>query len=417
MLWTKEAKDTIWLIGLQGVNYLVPLFVWPYLMVALGAEQFGVYSFGIALAQYLMMLVDFGFNLTASKQIALAQGDELETNRIFSATMTAKLLLLCLSGIIVAIVSVIPAYTVYRNIVWITWLMVVGNAFSMFWLFQGLGKIKLISIVNTAMKLLILPLVFVFVKTPADANIAAWIQAAVFVGSGIVIVWLTKKLSLAQVVPIQWKDIKEQLKSSFSIFLSSAATSTYTALFVVILAYMVSADEVGRYSAAEKIMRSICYLIWMPISQAYFPRASKLGKENPIEGKRLMRHLTLFIIVALGFAGIAIAIAAEPLVNLLGKDYTGIGTIAAILSVVPVLIGIGGIQGQMGLIAMGGEREKKAFRNVYLMAGVIALVSVCILSYIWGAIGAAIALVLAEGFVCVSMCIIEQRRWRTIWHS
>lgn len=417
MLCTKEAKDTIWLIGLQGVNYLVPLFVWPYLMVALGAEQFGVYSFGIALAQYLMMLVDFGFNLTASKQIALAQGDELETNRIFSATMTAKLLLLCLSGIIVAIVSVIPAYTVYRNIVWITWLMVVGNAFSMFWLFQGLGKIKLISIVNTAMKLLILPLVFVFVKTPADANIAAWIQAAVFVGSGIVIVWLTKKLSLAQVVPIQWKDIKEQLKSSFSIFLSSAATSTYTALFVVILAYMVSADEVGRYSAAEKIMRSICYLIWMPISQAYFPRASKLGKENPIEGKRLMRHLTLFIIVALGFAGIAIAIAAEPLVNLLGKDYTGIGTIAAILSVVPVLIGIGGIQGQMGLIAMGGEREKKAFRNVYLMAGVIALVSVCILSYIWGAVGAAIALVLAEGFVCVSMCIIEQRRWRTIWHS
>lgn len=417
MLWTKEAKDTIWLIGLQGVNYLVPLFVWPYLMVALGAEQFGVYSFGIALAQYLMMLVDFGFNLTASKQIALAQGDGLETNRIFSATMTAKLLLLCLSGIIVAIVSVIPAYTVYRNIVWITWLMVVGNAFSMFWLFQGLGKIKLISIVNTAMKLLILPLVFVFVKTPADANIAAWIQAAVFVGSGIVIVWLTKKLSLAQVVPIQWKDIKEQLKSSFSIFLSSAATSTYTALFVVILAYMVSADEVGRYSAAEKIMRSICYLIWMPISQAYFPRASKLGKENPIEGKRLMRHLTLFIIVALGFAGIAIAIAAEPLVNLLGKDYTGIGTIAAILSVVPVLIGIGGIQGQMGLIAMGGEREKKAFRNVYLMAGVIALVSVCILSYIWGAVGAAIALVLAEGFVCVSMCIIEQRRWRTIWHS
>lgn len=417
MLWTKEAKDTIWLIGLQGVNYLVPLFVWPYLMVALGAEQFGVYSFGIALAQYLMMLVDFGFNLTASKQIALAQGDELETNRIFSATMTAKLLLLCLSGIIVAIVSVIPAYTVYRNIVWITWLMVVGNAFSMFWLFQGLGKIKLISIVNTAMKLLILPLVFVFVKTPADANIAAWIQAAVFVGSGIVIVWLTKKLSLAQVVPIQWKDIKEQLKSSFSIFLSSAATSTYTALFVVILAYMVSADEVGRYSAAEKIMRSICYLIWMPISQAYFPRASKLGKENPIEGKRLMWHLTLFIIVALGFAGIAIAIAAEPLVNLLGKDYTGIGTIAAILSVVPVLIGIGGIQGQMGLIAMGGEREKKAFRNVYLVAGVIALVSVCILSYIWGAVGAAIALVLAEGFVCVSMCIIEQRRWRTIWHS
>jgi len=119
----------------------------------------------------------------------------------------------------------------------------------------------------------------------------------------------------------------------------------------------------------------------------------------------------------MGVAGITIAIAAEPLMNLLGKDYTGVETLAAILAVVPVLIGIGGIQGQMGLIAMGGEKEKAAFRNVYLMAGVIALAGVCVLSYVWGAIGAAIALVLTEGFVCFSMCVLERKRWRTIWHG
>ena len=142
MYWSKEAKDTIWLIGLQGANYLVPLLVWPYLMYSLGAEGFGIYSFGIALAQYLMMLVDFGFNLTASKQIALAQSNSLEINRIFSSTMVAKLLLLIISLFIVIIVSVLPMYRIYRTIAWITWLMVVGNTFSMFWLFQGVGKIR-----------------------------------------------------------------------------------------------------------------------------------------------------------------------------------------------------------------------------------------------------------------------------------
>lgn len=410
MNWTKEAKDTVWLIGLQGVNYVVPLFVLPYLMAVLGAEQFGVYSFGIALAQYLMMLVDFGFNLTASKQIALARGNVAETDRLFSATMVSKGLLLALSAIVVMIVGALPAYRIYRTIIWITWLMVVGNTFSMYWLFQGAGKIRLVAVVNTLMKLLILPLTFLLVKSPSDVRIAAWIQVAVFMTTGAVMAGLTWKLGLAHWMRVQWTDIRGQIRSSWSIFLSNAATSTYTALFVVILAYMVSAEEVGKYAAAEKIIRSVCYMIWLPLSQAYFPRISRLGKENPAEGRRLIRMLTLFVMVVLGAAGIGMAVVAEPLTAWIGKDYAGIGGIAAILAVVPLFIGVGGVQGQMGLIALGDEKDKASFRNVYLAAGLISLASVCGLSWYWGATGAAAALVITEGFVCAGMCLLNAKR-------
>ena len=410
MHWSKEAKDTIWLIGLQGVNYLAPLLVWPYLMIVLGAEQFGIFSFGIALAQYLMILVDFGFNLTATKQIALAQGNKSKTNYLFSATMAAKIILLILSGMGAFVVSMLPIYSAYRTIVWITWLMVVGNTFSLLWLFQGVGKIRLASIINAALKLLILPLTFVFVKSQLDVNIAAWIQVAVFVATAITMVILTKVLNLAKIVFIRWVDVKEQLRGSWSIFLSNAATSTYTALFVVILAYFVSADEVGRYAAAEKIMRCACYVIWIPISQAYFPRVSRLSAENSEEGKHLIQLLTLIVVVAMGVIGLGLAFGMEPLTIWLGKDYAGIGTIAAVMSIVPMMVGVGGVQGQMGLIAMGGEKEKNTFRNIYLMAGIISLVSVIIMSYFYGAIGAAFALVITEGFVCAAMCICNNRR-------
>lgn len=410
MHWSKEAKDTIWLAGLQGANYLLPLFVWPYLMVVLGAEQFGVYSFGLSLAQYLMLLVDFGFNLTASKQIALAQSNTEETNRLFSATLCAKLLLLALSGLLALAISLLPMYRIYRTVVWITWLMVVGNSFSLFWLFQGKGKVRLVSIVNTALKLLILPLTFVLVKTSADVNIAAWIQVAVFVGAGIVTVTLAYRMRLARLVRVRWKDVKSQLRNSWSVFLSNAATSTYTALFVVILAYMVSADEVGKYAAAEKIVRCACYLIWVPVSQAYFPRISKLSVENRGEGLRLVRKLTLILAIVLTLAGVALVVGAEPLVALLGKGYTGITELMLILAAVPALVGIGGVQGQMGLIAMGGEREKQIFRNVYLIAGVVALISVCVFAYLWGTMGAAVALVLTEFSVCIGMWSANNRK-------
>ena len=406
---SKEAKDTIWLIGLQGVNYLAPLLVWPYLMIVLGAEQFGIFSFGIALAQYLIILVDFGFNLTATKQIALSQGNTEETNRLFTSTLVAKIALLLLSALVVLLVSVLPMYSSYRTVVWITWLMVFGNTFSLLWLFQGAGKIRLATIINSVLKLLILPLTFVFVKMPADIYIAAWIQVAVFIATAITMMTLTRILNLAKITAIHWTDVREQFRNSWSIFLSNAATSTYTALFIVILAYFVSSDEVGRYAAVEKIMRCACYLIWVPLAQAYFPRVSRLGKENRSEGKRLVRRLTIIMMVSLGALGMLLAVGVEPLTALLGKDYEGIGRIALVMAVVPLLVGIGGVQGQMGLIALGGEKEKSVFRNIYLMAGVLSLISVLFLSYLWGAIGAAVALVITEGFVGAAMCICNKR--------
>ena len=99
---------------MQGLTYVVPLFVWPYLMRVLGAEKFGYIGFGLALNQYLMILVDFGFNLSATKRIALAKGNQDEINRVFSQTVLAKMLLLSVSALLLLCVSCIPQYEVYR---------------------------------------------------------------------------------------------------------------------------------------------------------------------------------------------------------------------------------------------------------------------------------------------------------------
>lgn len=66
-----EIKDVFYLIALQGVNYIAPLLVLPYLMVVLGAEKFGYIGFSLAITQYLMTIIDFGFNLRTTKRVAL----------------------------------------------------------------------------------------------------------------------------------------------------------------------------------------------------------------------------------------------------------------------------------------------------------------------------------------------------------
>ncbi|MDD3321891.1 MAG: oligosaccharide flippase family protein [Paludibacter sp.] len=401
----REIWDTIYLIALQGFNYVAPLIVFPYLMIVLGAEKFGYIGFSLAIVQYLMLIVDFGFNLSATKRIALARENQTELSNIFSATLFAKLGLLILSFIILLIFAfAIPRFSIYSSTLLILFLMVIANAFSFVWLFQGLGKIRIISIVNIISKLLILPLTFIFVKEPADYQKAAFILSLVYILSSLItcgIVFNNKYIK--NWVKTTKKQITEEIKASYPIFLSSAATSIYTALFVIILGYYSSPSEVGKYTAVEKIMRAFSYLIFIPISQSFYPKISSMSKESKIEPSKLVRKIVFTISGMMIIVFIIMFFFSGILTNQLGKDFLGTTVLFKVMAIVPFFIGIGGAYGQLGILALGNEKEKKHFQNNYFIAAAVSLVSVVILTPIFHSLGTAIALLITEFAVCILM--------------
>lgn len=405
----REIWDTIYLIALQGFNYVAPLIVFPYLIVVLGAEKFGYIGFSLAIVQYLMLIVDFGFNLSATKRVALTKDNQEELNNIFSATLLAKLGLLLLSFVILLFFAVaVPRFSIYSSTMMIMFLMVIANAFSFVWLFQGLGKIRIISIVNIISKLLILPLTFIFVKTPSDYQKAAFIQSLVYILSSIITTWvlLNNKYINDWFITTK-KQILTELKASYPIFLSNAATSLYTSLFVIILAYFSTPSEVGKYTAAEKIMRGFSYLIFVPISQSFYPKISALSKGKTTEAVNLVRKITIFIGFCMCLVFVILYFFSNYVTTFLGKGYQGTTEIFRIMAFIPLFIGLGGVFGQMGLLALGTEQDKKKFQQVYLFAGAMALLAILGLIPFFHSIGAAIALFLTELVVCILMA----------WHS
>lgn len=397
---------------MQGLTYVVPLLVWPYLMRVLGAEKFGYIGFGLAVNQYLMILVDFGFNLSATKRIALAQGNQLEINRIFSQTLSAKFCLLLIAFLVLCAMSFVPQYAVYRPALFMFFSMVVGQVLTFVWLFQGLGKIRIVTIVSSVTKLFILPLVFWLVKSPDHYLRASIILAVVYVLAALITDLMVCRMRLANFVRVDWAGVKEALLDSFPIFLSQAASSIYAMLFVVILGYVAFPDEVGRYAASEKLMRISCVLVFTPLVQAFFPRISQMAQTHKEEAFRAIGRLLLVGGSVMLVVFIVLFWGAEPVSALLGKDYTGMGILSKIMAIVPLFVTLGGIVGQVGLLAAGDAEDKRIYRNIYLIAAVYSLLLVVVFIPRWHAVGAAWSLLLTEGFVCVAMLCAYRRMQR-----
>ena len=399
----KEIHDTLWVMCLQGLNYLVPILVVPYLMVVLGAEKFGYYGFALAVSQWLLLMVDFGFNLSATKRIAVAMGNQDEVNKIFSSTMYAKIGLLGISFVILLLMMLIPQFAIYRKAMALMFIMVIGNAFFPVFLFQGIGKVRIGAIINGIAKISVLPLTFILVKSPDDYETAIILQGMVCIIAAIISVLLIANKKWIKITKFKSDQVKEELKESWPLFLSQAATSIYTAMFIIILGFFASAEDVGQYSAADRLMRASCQLILFSTLQVFYPKVSRLAKEDRTAAVRLSSKLLKIITGLMIFIWAILFFGSTMIIELLGKDYKGGELLFRIMAFVPIFVGISGILGQCYLLALGNEKSKKLYTHTYFIAGGIAMLSVLILTSALHGVGTAIALLITEIAVVINM--------------
>lgn len=272
---TPVFANFVSLASIQAVNYLLPLIVIPYLFRVLGVKEFGLFGFAYAFVQYFVIITDFGFNLSATKYIAENRDDIRKINEYLNAATLARLLI-CLGGFFVVLIIVLT-FKPFRSdklFFLLFYGIVLGGAVFPQWFFQGIEKMKYITVVTIVSKIISILPMFFLVRSSADyLTIPILYSIGFLIAGGFSVYFVYFKLGMKWFLPHLDKVIWS-LKNSWPYFLSRAAVSMFTVSNVFILGLTVNVTAVGYYAAAEKIYQAL-NSAYYPLSGAIFPYMAK----------------------------------------------------------------------------------------------------------------------------------------------
>jgi len=178
--------NVAYLSSLQTITYLLPVIIVPYLFRVIGAEKFGLIAFAQAFVQYFMILTDYGFSISATKEISLCRHEPAKVSRAFSSVMTVKIALALLSFLLlVIIVYFVPKFRNDWPVYILSFGAVVGSTLFPVWFFQGTEKMKYITNLNIIGGIIYALFIFSFVKGPEDYLAVPLINSSVFLITGL----------------------------------------------------------------------------------------------------------------------------------------------------------------------------------------------------------------------------------------
>jgi polysaccharide transporter, PST family len=382
------------LSALQTAGYIIPLITLPYLVRVLGPEKFGLVMFAQAFATYFVLLTEYGFKLSATREVSINRNNKEKISEIFCSVYFVKMTLLLISFLIfTTLVFSIPRFNVEHLVFMFSFIMVLGNLIFPVWLFQGMEKMKYITIINVLVKTVFVIPIFLFIKSQSDYAYVPLINSLGFLVSGIIAFYWGIKIFRIKLFLPSVQHIVHQFKEGWYIFISTIAISLYTTSNVFILGLFTNNTIVGYYSAAEKLINAARGLLH-PVSQSIYPHISRLASESKEKALIFIKKLIKIIGGGTLILSLIIFILATPIINLaLGSQYQQSIVILRILASLPFIIGLSNIFGIQLLLPFN---IKKLFTLSIVIPSILHIALLFFVSFLYKEIGVAILVIFTE---------------------
>lgn len=379
------SDNFISLVILQFINYLLPLFLIPYLIRILGIEGFGIYSFILAIIMYGVKMSDYGFELSATYHVSLHKKNEDKLNEIFSSILSIKFLIALFYLVVISILVVfVDKLFMYKEFIFLAFGMIFGHLMFPLWFFQGMEKMRYIMYLNGLSKLLFVISVFVFVKEESELYILMILNSVTAIIIGLVALYIAiKKFNI--VLSFQtWSKLLFYLKDGWYIFTSKFAVEFYTTANIIILGFFATPLVIGYYAVSVKIIHAIGSLL-EPLTRTVYPYLVNVYKDS--NENFILRNKQLGVVIFFIMLPVALLVGyfSELILELVtGKVVTALNIEILQVFSISLVVYLYGSQFTNMLVTI---KETKVLNKILFLAAGMNVLFSPILVYFFGVMG------------------------------
>ena len=261
-------------------NLLVPFFTYPYVIRVLGVELYGSIIFAQAIVMYFSQIIEFGFNISATKSISENIGNRKVISEIVSSVLLLKFLLwaICLFFIFVSMF----VFSELRNnkLLYIfAFSMTFRDLLFPQFYFQGIEKMKYITLINVFVRSLFLVSVFWIIKEQSDYLKLPLLNGIGAMLGGIIALYIVFVKERIRFTLPSKEIIKSYFRDSFVIFSTKLSYYFRDQTALILVGIIFSKAVVTYYDLAVKII-GLFVTIYHSVPNSILPRLIKTRNTN-----------------------------------------------------------------------------------------------------------------------------------------
>lgn len=410
------GRNTLWLWLDRGLLQVGTLLAGLLLVRYLGPTNFGIYSIALSAGTVVGIVMDLGFTRYASRAVAASpeEGSAILASGLFLSA-------LMLVGEVVALLGAAA---------WRKWYvaclcagLVAGNLQRIVTLSAAFLTAALRS------QAILLGSFIARLGTIAVISLAIWRRlsvTAVLLGVSVISIlvvairlWQLRSY-LTSAGSRAWSQFNRVVTRAWPFFSYSLTQIGYEQLSVVGLGLVASQKEVGWFSSAL-VIANIFPQWTFASADALLPLTTRLFQSRRIaEMLQLGQRILEFLLIITVPIAVALSVFAPEICLLLGPRFASSALVLRLLSIRLVLSVLTGAVGEGFLIATDRVKER---RNAVASAVAVLAVLTLLLGHIWGAPGAAVALVAASTvrlfqYIRICSAMNLRLRWSAgLWSS
>lgn len=360
-------KNASYLTMIEIMSLVMPFVTLPYLLRTVGSEKYGMVIFAQTVVSYFSYFINFGLDVSAVRNVSVNRDSLPKLSRIVSTVLGTKFLFLLISACLLGIgVLLVPLGNLNPLLFYFAFLTCFSDVLYPTWLYQGIEKMKYLTIIRASSVFVYTISVFVFVRNPAHYERIALIQSLSNVLSGCISVFIIFRIIKLKLSIPSYNELKLTIKEGFPFFLSRISNFFNSSLSKIICGAFFSMQLVAAYDLMHKVAAGMSLPMSM-LNQSAYPHIAK------DKDKSFVAKFFIAITILSGIIGVTMFCCAPLAEYVFARG--SLPESIPLMKIASVSVFFAGIDVCMGApILMSFGYSKPFNRSVYLATVVLVVV-------------------------------------------